>query len=565
MALEIGTLQVDINADTSGLVIAEKEAKKNMNSINKVMVAAEKEAVNAGRAFSNFGTQASKASKKVGKAANDAGKKVAGFGRNAGQAGIQFQQMVGQLQGGVSPFIAVSQQAADMGIVLGAPLVGVIVSLGAVLAGVLHQALTGSSEAMERATASASDLANEYLKLTKQAEQLEAVKISAAMLEDAGAIAILNKELDKLQKKRSGLTRFREDLAPGLVKDVDKEIIKVDNKLQAFFLLQEQRSERLNKIFNKSFALTADPGEQTEAPIGGGETFNQVVQKEIAVLELRGKLFNDSNAKIEAEIMRFELAALNLFEVGSEDFLAAEQALADKRVELRKDADDKITKQTDQAAKKQQALADAARAMSLSGAAALGNELNQIIEQSGKEGTGIAKALFLANKALAVAQIIMDTQVGAAKAVGQLGVFGIPASALIEATGFARAGIVAGLAVGGSFENGGIVGGSSFSGDRVSARVNSGEMILNRGQQTKLFNMANSGGGGGSSTPNVTIINEIPGATFEVELITSAEVRLIARQESENAMGQINASLASGRGEAAKSLQQGFNMSRNIS
>ena len=47
------------------------------------------------------------------------------------------------------------------------------------------------------------------------------------------------------------------------------------------------------------------------------------------------------------------------------------------------------------------------------------------------------------------------------------------------------------------FATGGIVGGSSFSGDRVMARVNSGEMILNGGQQNRLFNMINGGNGGG--------------------------------------------------------------------
>lgn len=46
------------------------------------------------------------------------------------------------------------------------------------------------------------------------------------------------------------------------------------------------------------------------------------------------------------------------------------------------------------------------------------------------------------------------------------------------------------------FAGGGIVGGSSFTGDRVSANVNSGEMILNRSQQARLFKLANGGVGG---------------------------------------------------------------------
>lgn len=41
------------------------------------------------------------------------------------------------------------------------------------------------------------------------------------------------------------------------------------------------------------------------------------------------------------------------------------------------------------------------------------------------------------------------------------------------------------------FATGGIVGGSSFAGDNVLARVNSGEMILNAGQQSNLFRLLN--------------------------------------------------------------------------
>lgn len=44
------------------------------------------------------------------------------------------------------------------------------------------------------------------------------------------------------------------------------------------------------------------------------------------------------------------------------------------------------------------------------------------------------------------------------------------------------------------FANGGIVGGTQYSGDNIMARVNSGEMILNSGQQNQLFNMLNGGG-----------------------------------------------------------------------
>lgn len=55
------------------------------------------------------------------------------------------------------------------------------------------------------------------------------------------------------------------------------------------------------------------------------------------------------------------------------------------------------------------------------------------------------------------------------------------------------------IAASAAFANGGIVGGNSYIGDKVLARVNSGEMILNQKQQKNLFSMLNNGSvnGGG--------------------------------------------------------------------
>ena len=52
----------------------------------------------------------------------------------------------------------------------------------------------------------------------------------------------------------------------------------------------------------------------------------------------------------------------------------------------------------------------------------------------------------------------------------------------------------------GSFSGGGIVGGTSYTGDRLTARVNSGEMILNSAQQGQLFKMLNGGGANGGAS-----------------------------------------------------------------
>lgn len=71
------------------------------------------------------------------------------------------------------------------------------------------------------------------------------------------------------------------------------------------------------------------------------------------------------------------------------------------------------------------------------------------------------------------------------------------------------AGIMAAvLAFADGFATGGVVPGNSFNGDNVLARVNSGEMILNRAQQARLFDIANGNAepvGGSGAVINQTI------------------------------------------------------------
>ena len=91
------------------------------------------------------------------------------------------------------------------------------------------------------------------------------------------------------------------------------------------------------------------------------------------------------------------------------------------------------------------------------------------------------------------------------QSIATLGVFAIPAGiALIAAASAAKSHINAGPK---GFAEGGVIGGNSFSGDRLLAPVNSGEVILNTGQQNQLLRMANGNGGNG----NVGVIAKFTG------------------------------------------------------
>ena len=82
-------------------------------------------------ALNTSGANVERTQKGMQNAVKQTGTSMRSFSRNAGQAGIQIQQFTGQVTTGTNSLVALSQQAADLGIVLGAPLLGVFASLGA--------------------------------------------------------------------------------------------------------------------------------------------------------------------------------------------------------------------------------------------------------------------------------------------------------------------------------------------------------------------------------------------------------------------------------------------------
>ncbi|MGQ7945006.1 hypothetical protein [Flavobacterium sp. WC2509] len=95
--------------------------------------------------------------------------------------------------------------------------------------------------------------------------------------------------------------------------------------------------------------------------------------------------------------------------------------------------------------------------------------------------------------AMMLASAISQSIAGATSsgtATGPAAIFTTPAF-IATAVG----GVLAAFASIPKFETGGIVGGSSFYGDKIMARVNSAEMISNTDQQRKIWGAMNNGGG----------------------------------------------------------------------
>lgn len=76
-----------------------------------------------------------------------------------------------------------------------------------------------------------------------------------------------------------------------------------------------------------------------------------------------------------------------------------------------------------------------------------------------------------------------------------------------------------------SFEEGGIVQGSSYKGDNVKANVNSGEMVLNGSQQKNLFDTANGKGGKGNNNQDSSaLISAINGLRSDIKALASRPI-----------------------------------------
>ncbi len=192
-ATNVGSIYYTVEAETDQLLSANKAVDSSIN-----------------RTTNNF----KKLDTQVTKTATAVKSSIGGVGRSAGQAGIQLQQFIGQIQGGQGAMLALSQQSADLGFVLGAPLLGAVVGISASIAGMLLPTLfdtTDSAETLEKVMKSLDEvitqsqsgvnvLSNEYANLAKQNKILaEATAISQLKNIQNGLDAITESVTDSIE------------------------------------------------------------------------------------------------------------------------------------------------------------------------------------------------------------------------------------------------------------------------------------------------------------------------------------------------------------------------------
>lgn len=191
---------------------------------------------------------------------------------------------------------------------------------------------------------------------------------------------------------------------------------------------------------------------------------------------------------------------------------------------------------------------------------ALGNVFGQL-QQMAEEGSKEAAALFYINQAIALADTIVNTELAATKALGQLGVFGIPASTIIRATGYASAGIIAGQTIAGAYDKGGVIpaGQSGIVAEYGDELVN-GVMVKGPARVTsreETAAMMNNGGG----SVSILIENRIDGASYREERIDENTVKIIAEKVfNQNIDSGVSSVLGNRNSKSTKQLKSNFSV-----
>ncbi|NMY06332.1 tape measure protein [Pseudomonas sp. WS 5059] len=414
-----------------------------------------------------------------------------------------------------------------------------------ILAGAIkgsEAAAKASEEAQQKAKKASEDI-------QRQAEQLNnAYKQTLANLTQQVALYGETTELGRLRYdlttgELSKLTDKNKVMLEGKAieldalnarKAYDGLMAGLQTKEQALLATTKERMQvletanRAGKLSSDDYRAGADAISKatvTEAPeFGGidssvGGPSGELVK--IAEAEAALKKWHDKQLTMQADLRDQILADQ---QSTNEQKLAAEQQYLDRVVEINQS--------------NQSRLSDIQGAYKVAVIGTFSELSGQAADMVGKiagEQSGAYKALFVAQKAFAVASIIMNAQIAAAKAPAELTILGgIPVGAALLAAGYANAGMVAGMALAG-FSEGGYTGpGGKFEPKGV---VHGGEVVIRKevvdqpGMKDYLIGLNRSGkpgyaSGGFVGSPGISPAFTAPSVTAGAGSGAAPEIHL---------------------------------------
>lgn len=252
--------------------------------------------------------------------------------------------------------------------------------------------------------------------------------------------------------------------------------------------------------------------EAQEKIVKGYEKANEEIerqfrQRELATRQENGGIDNSAElspiqeASLELEQAKEKLRLLQetmaQLDPDSEEY----QEFADKIVEANLQIMDSTNTLNDAISQTVQSYTNAFSSMASSMSAYYAAEKKSVQNSKKSEGekAGLIEEIERKERMATLAQIAFSTASSIAQVVADASKAGWPDMIPIIIGGIATviASIAAAKSAMSGYAEGGIIPGTSYSGDKVQARVNSGEMVLTQAQQKQLFEIANGRGSQG--------------------------------------------------------------------
>ncbi|MCZ4058027.1 hypothetical protein O3W44_01410 [Pantoea sp. LMR881] len=208
----VGSIVYDVEIDTAQMLTANQKASQALSSMGKA-------ADSASKSFSSLDTQLTSTARSVNEASNASGK----FRSSFQQAGYQIQDFIVQVQGGQSALVAFSQQGSQLAGAFGpgGAVLGAVISLSTVLAGILMTSLNGAGSQMDNLRSAAEDLnkivvinsqgvaalSNDYARLAASNAALATQLRDAAVAKYAAEIENARKEISNIASEQTSWWR----------------------------------------------------------------------------------------------------------------------------------------------------------------------------------------------------------------------------------------------------------------------------------------------------------------------------------------------------------------------
>lgn len=279
--------------------------------------------------------------------------------------------------------------------------------------------------------------ANEWADLQKQVAQNQA-KLNAALNEKGASIQNINR-INALTEEQIKL---------------EDELLAVEQRLAKF---REEQAKREDAAAGTGATISIT--KKTQPP-----SKDQLKAAKKAAEEQRKALeYGREQQTLGQEALR-EMRAEAALEYGKEQQRLGEEAIAAQEAQLERERQieeeririgqatlDARARQFEQ----ERFLREESSLQILQSTRQTSEQFLQLLEDGGKQSTALYKALFLFSKAAAVAEIIVSTNVAAAKTEAALAPFGKPAAETIRTAGYTNAAITAGMGIAQTFNGGG--------------------------------------------------------------------------------------------------------------